>query len=119
MKKTAWLTLDEIASLFGRDRSSIGKQVRRVIKKDLKSDSVCAKFARTATDGKVYEVSYYNLDVVTMIGNRIKSRNGVLLKEFVESISMPIIISKTVPLLLIIEILLYLLQFLQMKKQFG
>ena len=49
MKKTAWLALDEIALLFDRDRSSITRQVQRILSGDLKSDSVCAKFARTAT----------------------------------------------------------------------
>ena len=56
-KKQRNFTLDEIALFFDRDRSSIARQVQRVLSGDLNSDSVCAKFARTATDSKVYEAT--------------------------------------------------------------
>jgi len=35
------------------------------------------KFATTATDGKIYQVNYYNLDVIIFVGYRVKSQNGV------------------------------------------
>ena len=60
---TVWLSIDQMAELFQRDRSVIGKHVRNVFKEgELEKESVWAKFAYTATDGKVYNVDYYNLD---------------------------------------------------------
>ena len=61
---TVWLSIDQMAELFQRDRSVIGKHVRNIFKEgELEKESVWAKFAYTATDGKVYNVDYYNLDV--------------------------------------------------------
>ena len=55
--KTVWLSLDQMAELFGRDRSVIGKHVRTIFKEgELQRDSVWAKFAYTASDGKTYQV---------------------------------------------------------------
>ena len=57
---TVWLSIDQMAELFQRDRSVIGKHVRNVFKEgELEKESVWAKFAYTATDGKVYNVDYY------------------------------------------------------------
>lgn len=62
---TIWLFIDKMAELFQRDRSVIGKHVRNVFKEEeLEKESVWAKFAYTATDGKVYNVDHYNLDVI-------------------------------------------------------
>ena len=59
---TVWLSIDQMAELFQRDRSVIGKHVRNIFKEgELEKESVWAKFAYTATDGKVYNVDYYNL----------------------------------------------------------
>lgn len=75
--KTVWLSLDQMAELFGRDRSVIGKHVRTIFKEgELQKDSVWAKFAYTATDGKTYQVDYYNLDVIISVGYRVKSVQG-------------------------------------------
>lgn len=62
---TVWLSIDQMAELFQRDRSVIGKHVRNIFKEgELIKESVWAKFAYTATDGKVYDVDFYNLDVI-------------------------------------------------------
>ncbi len=75
---TVWLTLDEMASLFQRDRSVIGKHIRNIFKDgELQKESVWAKFAHTAADGKTYLVDYYNLDVIISVGYRVKSQRGV------------------------------------------
>lgn len=59
---TVWLSIDQMAELFQRDRSVIGKHVRNIFKEgELVKDSVWAKFAYTAADGKNYNVDYYNL----------------------------------------------------------
>ena len=75
--ETVWLSIDQMAELFQRDRSVIGKHVRNIFKEgELEKESVCAKFAYTATDGKVYNVDYYNLDVIISVGYRVKSKRG-------------------------------------------
>ena len=75
--ETVWLSLDQMAELFQRDRSVIGKHVRNIFKEgELKKDSVWAKFAYTAADGKDYNVDFYNLDVIISVGYRVKSIRG-------------------------------------------
>ena len=62
---TVWLSIDQMAELFQRDRSVIGKHIRNIFKEgELDKNSVWAKFAYTAADGKKYNVDYYNLDVI-------------------------------------------------------
>lgn len=57
---TVWLSIDQMAELFQRDRSVIGKHVRNIFKEgELKKESVWTKFADTTADGKVYDVDYY------------------------------------------------------------
>ena len=74
---TVWLSIDQMAELFQRDRSVIGKHVRNIFKEgELEKESVWAKFAYTAIDGKVYNVDYYNLDVIISVGYRVKSKRG-------------------------------------------
>ncbi|MBQ5675508.1 MAG: virulence RhuM family protein [Lachnospiraceae bacterium] len=76
-----------------RERSVIGKHVRNIFKEgELNKDSVWAKFAYTATDGKTYNVDYYNLDVIISVGYRVKSHRGTqfpiwamgILKEYMK-----------------------------------
>ena len=75
---TVWLSIDQMAELFQRDRSVIGKHVRNIFKEgELQKEAVWAKFAHTAADGKVYDVDYYNLDVIISVGYRVKSQRGV------------------------------------------
>ena len=74
---TVWLSIEQMAELFQRDRSVIGKHVRNIFKEgELQKESVWAKFAYTAADGKVYDVDYYNLDVIISVGYRVKSLRG-------------------------------------------
>ena len=76
-KDTVWLSIDQMAELFQRDRSVIGKHVRNIFKEgELIKESVWSKFAYTATDGKVYDVDFYNLDVIISVGYRVKSKRG-------------------------------------------
>ncbi len=75
---TVWLTIDQMATLFQRDRSVIGKHVRNILKDgELQKESVWANFAHTAEDGKTYQVDYYNLDMIISVGYRVKSQRGV------------------------------------------
>ena len=69
-----WLTQEKIATLFGVDRSVITKHLKNIFKSsELKEDSVCAKFAHTASDGKNYQTKFYNLDAIISVGYRVNS----------------------------------------------
>ena len=84
---TVWLSIDQMAELFQRDRSVIGKHIRNVFKEgELEKDSVWAKFAYTAADGKTYQVDYYNLDVIISVGYRVKSLRGTQFRIWANSI---------------------------------
>ena len=62
---TVWLTIKEMSKLFERDLSVIGKHIRSVIRQgEVNKESVWAKFAYTASDGKIYSVDYYNIDKI-------------------------------------------------------
>ncbi|MFH0798659.1 MAG: virulence protein RhuM/Fic/DOC family protein [Pseudomonadota bacterium] len=77
-KESVWLSLDQMARLFGRDNSVISRHIKNVFEeKELGPKSVVAKFATTASDGKTYQVDYYNLDVIISVGYRVKSHSGV------------------------------------------
>ena len=74
---TVWLSIDQMAELFQRDKSTISRHIKNIfIEGELQRDSVVAKFATTASDGKVYNVDYYNLDVIISVGYRVKSNRG-------------------------------------------
>src|SRR5690606_32985743 len=74
---TVWLTQAQITSLFDRDRTVINRHINNVFKEgELERNQVCANFALTATDGKIYRVKHYNLDVIISVGYRVKSKRG-------------------------------------------
>ena len=75
---TVWLNRKQLAELFGRDVKTIGKHINNALKEEL-DNSVVANFATTASDGKVYQVEHYNLDMIISLGYRIKSVNRKLL----------------------------------------
>ena len=77
-EETVWLSLDQMAELFQRDKSTISRHIKKIFEEgELQRNSVVANFATTATDGKVYNVDYYNLDVIISVGYRVKSQRGV------------------------------------------
>ncbi len=74
---TVWLNLNQLTELFQRDKSVISRHISNIFKeRELEEDSVVAKNATTAKDGKTYQVDYYNLDVIISVGYRIKSQRG-------------------------------------------
>lgn len=74
---TLWLSLDQIAELFDRNKSTISRHIRNIFKDgELQQDSVVAKFATTASDSKTYKVDYYNLDMIISVGYRVNSLRG-------------------------------------------
>lgn len=71
---TVWLSIDQMAELFQRDKSTISRHIKNIFEEgELIKNSVVAKTATTATDGKTYQVEYYNLDVIISVGYRVKS----------------------------------------------
>ena len=85
--ETVWLSIEEMAQLFGRDISVIGKHIRNVFKEgELQKESVWAKFAYTASDGKTYQVDYYNLDVIISVGYRVKSHRGTQFRQWANKV---------------------------------
>ena len=85
--ETVWLNRQQIANLFGRDIKTIGKHINNVLKEELSNDnSVVANFATTASDGKRYNVEYYNLDVIISVGYRVKSKNGIIFRQWANKI---------------------------------
>ena len=84
---TVWLSIDQMAELFQRDKSVIGKHVRNVFKEgELAKEAVWAKFAYTASDGKTYQVDFYNLDVIISVGYRVRSLRGTQFRIWATSI---------------------------------
>ena len=74
---TVWLSLDQMADLFQRDKSTISRHISNVFSEgELVREAVVAKYATTAADGKTYQVEYYNLDVIISVGYRVKSIRG-------------------------------------------
>ena len=85
--ETVWLNRQQLSELFERDIKTIGKHINNALKEELKDDnSVVAKFATTAKDGKKYSVEYYNLDVITSVGYRVKSSQGVAFRKWATNV---------------------------------
>lgn len=89
---TVWLSLDQMAELFQRNKSTISRHVKNVLEDgELEEKSVVAFFATTAADSKTYSVAYYNLDMIISVGYRVHSYRGVqfriwatkVLKEYI------------------------------------
>jgi hypothetical protein len=81
--ETVWLSLNQIATLFDRDKSVISKHLKNIFKEEeLMKNSVVAFFATTASDGKTYQVEHYNLDAILSIGYRVNSKRGTQFRQW-------------------------------------
>ena len=84
---TVWLSIDQMAELFQRDKSTISRHIKNIFTEgELEREAVVANFATTAADGKTYQVDYYNLDVIISVGYRVKSQRGVQFRIWVTGI---------------------------------
>ena len=80
---TFWLNLNQIASLFDRDKSVVSRHLRNIYKEgELERNSTVAKNATTAQDGKTYAVEYYNLDAILSVGYRVNSKRGTQFRQW-------------------------------------
>ena len=82
---TVWLNRNQLAELFERDVKTIGKHINNALKEEL-DNSVVAKFATTASDGKIYQVEHYNLDMIISVGYRVKSNRGVEFRKWANKV---------------------------------
>ena len=87
--ETVWLSLEQMAKLFDRDRTVITRHINNVFKdNELDKNEVCAKFAHTTQHGalsnktQTRELDYYNLDMIISVGYRVKSKNGIIFRKW-------------------------------------
>lgn len=81
--ETVWLSLQQMADLFGRDKSVISRHLRNVFNDgELERSAVVAKNATTAADGKTYQVEYFNLDAILSVGYRVNSVQGTRFRQW-------------------------------------
>ena len=83
--ETVWLSLDQMAKLFDRDKSVISRHIKNILEEEL-DDAVVANFATTAKDEKKYQIDYYNLDMIISVGYRVKSKNGIIFRKWANKI---------------------------------
>lgn len=79
---TVWLNRLQMSVLFDRDIKTIGKHITNALKEELEGLPVVAKFATTASDGKIYQVEHYNVEMVTSVGYRVKSKRGIQFRQW-------------------------------------
>lgn len=81
--ETVWLTQAQMAELFQKSRVTITEHIRNIFKeKELEENSVSRKFRLTAADGKEYDTTFYNLDVIISVGYRVKSQQGTRFRQW-------------------------------------
>ena len=86
-EETIWLSLDEMSALFERDRSVIGKHIRKIYQEgELDKNRTREKNARHLEDGRVFQVDAYNLDVIIAVGYRVNSKRGTLFRQWANKI---------------------------------
>lgn len=79
---TVWLTQDQMALLFDKAKSTISEHIKHIFEEnELDENSVVRKFRTTASDGKNYDVNYFNLDIIISVGYRVKSLRGTQFRQ--------------------------------------
>ncbi len=82
-RESIWATLDQIATVFGRDKSVISRHFKNIFnERELDRTAVVAKNATTAADGKIYQVEYYNLDAILSVGYRVNSKTATQFRQW-------------------------------------
>lgn len=84
---TVWLSLNQIADLFGRDKSVVSRHIKAIFEDgELGEDSVVARHATTASAGKTYQVDHYNLDMVLAVGYRVRSPRATQFRRWATTV---------------------------------
>lgn len=88
--ETVWLSLEQLAKLFNRDKSVISRHIKNIFaENELEMSSTVAKFATVQNEGGrtvTRDIEYYNLDVIISVGYRVKSKNGIIFRKWATSI---------------------------------
>lgn len=90
--ETVWLTQNQMAQLFDRDKSVISRHIKNVLEEELAGEVVVANFATTSEHGalkgkkQTHIVEYYNLDVIISVGYRVKSKNGIVFRKWANKV---------------------------------
>ena len=90
--ETVWLNLEQMAELFGRDKSVISRHIKNALSEELDGEMVIAKFATTTKHGAIegktqtHLVDYYNLDTIISVGYRVRSKNGIIFRKWANKI---------------------------------
>ncbi|MBI4619639.1 MAG: virulence RhuM family protein [Desulfobacterales bacterium] len=83
LDETVWLTQQQMAELFSKDKRTISEHIRNIFTEgELQEVSVVRNFRTTAADGKKYQVAHYNLDVIISVGYRVKSHRGTQFRKW-------------------------------------
>ncbi len=87
-EETVWLTQAQMAELFNKDRTVIGRHIRNIYQEEeLEKDITCAKFAHMGSEGdQQYEYTAYNLDVIISVGYRVKSKRGTKFRQWANKV---------------------------------
>ena len=89
-RETVWLTQEQMAELFCRDRSVVNRHIRNVFREgELDPKATCAKFARVRSEGRrtvSRETDYFNLEVIISVGYRVKSAQGTWFRQWASRI---------------------------------
>ncbi len=86
-RETVWLSLQQLAELFGRDKSVISRHLKNIFATgELEREAVVAKNATTAADGKTYLVDYYNLDAIISVGYRVSSAKATRFRQWATTV---------------------------------
>ena len=86
--ETVWLSLDQMAKLFDRDKSVISRHIKNALEEEADNSTV-AKFATVQNEGNrivTRNVEYYNLDVIISVGYRVKSQNGIIFRKWANKV---------------------------------
>lgn len=84
---TLWLSLNQLVELFGRDKSVISRHIKNIFnEQELAKEAVVAKYATTAKDDKIYQVDYYNLDMIISVGYRVNSKRGIEFRRWANDV---------------------------------
>ena len=89
-QNTVWLTLDQLAELFDKNKSTVSRHIKNVFTEgELTADSTVAKFATVQKEGHrtiKRQIEYYNLDVIISVGYRVKSQRGIAFRKWASSV---------------------------------
>ena len=86
--ETVWLSLEQMAKLFDRDKSVISRHIKNAFKEEL-NDSTVANFATVQKEGKrnvTRYIEYYDLDMIISVGYRVKSKNGIIFRKWANKV---------------------------------